>query len=72
MCALSCLWSGRNYHGVVLYHWPPDEIIPNIAVIHCLILNSEKEGTAVNYHGIFITLASDEIMPNTSVIYCLI
>jgi hypothetical protein len=35
-----------------------DKTVPNTTVIYCHILTLEEEGTAVNYHGIFITLAT--------------
>ncbi len=39
-------------------------LVSNTMVIYHGILTLEKEGTAVNYHGIFITLAK-----NTTVFY---
>jgi hypothetical protein len=33
----------------------PDKINPNTVKIYCHILNLEKEGLEVSYHGIFIT-----------------
>jgi hypothetical protein len=38
--------------------WDPDKTVPNTAVIYCHILTLEKEGTTVNFRGIFMTLAS--------------
>ncbi len=37
---------------------PADKTVPNTAVIYRHILTLDEEGTAVNYHGIFITLAT--------------
>jgi hypothetical protein len=48
----------------------PYKTIPNAAVIYCHILTLGKEGTAVHYSGIFITLASYKTIPNSVVIYC--
>jgi hypothetical protein len=43
------------YRGSVLY---TDTTVPNTVVIYPHILNQEKVGTPVNYHGIFLILAS--------------
>jgi hypothetical protein len=45
-CVIKCYFYG-NYRGM---------LISNTMVIYHGILTVEKVGTAINYHGIFITL----------------